>query len=107
MPLCCTPGRNGTCIPMTSTTPRWCIFSDAPTKFLYVSFVLGFQDDPDKTLREIAVYLDTEFAEDAPPGREYNSLSDVSKPGHMLLIGRTAPIERMGTRQTFSEVMTF
>jgi hypothetical protein len=85
---------------------KWSLSKKA-TKYLYVTFVLGFTDDPDKTLREMAVYIDTEFAKNAPPGREYNGLSDVEQKGQLLLIGRIPPVHRQAQRQTISEIMTF
>ncbi|MCF6199321.1 MAG: hypothetical protein L3J67_07990 [Hyphomicrobiaceae bacterium] len=85
---------------------RWSI-SKKPTPFLYMLFVLGMRDLPDKIVRELGIFLDTKPHDNVPLGREVIDMAYIADHGHLLAIKRTPPIVRMGSRHTFGEIMSF
>lgn len=88
----------------TDDGSKWTI-SETPTAYLYLAYVMGFQDGPEETLREIAVTLDPVLDEEVLPGLEYVPWADVVSPGDLLGIERWPPTERIGTRLTVERVI--
>lgn len=84
---------------------KWTL-SETPTPFLYLSYVLGFQDGPNETLREAAISLDPVFAAGVPPGLTYVPWASVTAPGDLLGIERWSPTERAGVRLTVDRVIS-
>jgi hypothetical protein len=79
-----------------------------PTNNLYFRFHFEFEDAVGSTIREQAIFLDTVAAAGVPSGQFYLLPAEVSAPGTLLVIQRTAPIIReITTRQLFEFVVTF
>ena len=74
---------------------RWSI-SATPTKYLYVNFVLEFNEIPTETLREAAIFIDTTAKADVPAGRNFVAAADIADAGEIFTIERFAPLARNG-----------
>jgi hypothetical protein len=85
---------------------KWSI-SATPTKYLYLSFVLGFQDGPSEVLKELGLYLDPTYAAAVGAGQTYIPWASVTNAGNLLALERIAPLERAGVRQTIVKLITF
>ena len=82
-------------------------FSDIPTRNVYFSFKLDFEDAADKIIRELAVYTNTETDIALPPGQKYFLPADLAVPGILLLLENITPVFRnAATRETFEFVVT-
>ena len=82
-------------------------FSDVPTKHVYFSFKMDFEDAADKIIREIAVYTNTVTDSALPPGQKYFLPADITEPGILLLLENITPVYRnAATRETFEFVAT-
>ena len=82
-------------------------FSDVPTKHVYFSFKMDFEDAADKIIREIAVYTNTETDPALPVGQKYFTGNEITHPGILLLLENITPVYRnAATRETFEFVAT-
>ena len=82
--------------------------SHSPTPNLYLKAALNFTEMPTATIREVAVFKDTELAESVLPGQTFYTTADVTNNGQLIFIDRqTTPINRSaGRRETFEFVIT-
>lgn len=85
---------------------KWSISAN-PSKYLYVSFVLGFSDGAADVYKELGLYLDPTFTAGVPAGQNYVPWANVTAPGDLLALEHFLPIERTGVRATFSKILTF
>ena len=85
---------------------RWTVTA-TPTKHLYCEFQLDFEDSPNETVREMAVYLGSQFASSVPAGATYAPIGNVQSVGQFLAMKNTVPRERLGAEITLGEVLTF
>lgn len=77
------------------------------TPHLYVVFRYDYEDSPDVTIRESALFVDTVFDGDLPQGQKFFLPADVEEVGTMVAIERHT-IERTATsRETIEYVITF
>lgn len=82
--------------------------SATQTNHLYLRFTLDFEDISSGTIRETAVFLDTEVAAGLPAGQLFFEAEDVTDPGTLYLIEHVPAIIRTpATRETFEFVLTF
>jgi hypothetical protein len=82
-------------------------FSDIPTRNVYFSFKLDFEDAADKIIRELAVYTNTETDSALPPGQKYFLGTHITNQGILLLLENITPVYRnAATRETFEFVVT-
>ncbi len=86
---------------------RW-THSGAPTRYLYVKFVIDFPEAQPTSLRELAVYLDAEPKREVPPGQNYVAIGDMKALGHIYGMDRFSPVIRDGSqRQVYTTIMKF
>ncbi len=85
---------------------KWAM-SATPTRFLFLSAMLGFTDGPTETLREAGLFLGSTFAADVTAGQTYIPWAKVTNAGSMLAVQRFAPIQRAGTQETFNRIISF
>lgn len=84
------------------------MISDEPTPYLHVEFQLDFSDGADHSIREAAVFVDTEINDDVPPGQRYLLPKQLKNKGRMLLADRFKVQNMSGDiRETFEYVITF
>ena len=83
---------------------RWEI-SETPTRYLYVTVVLDYDDAADETIREYALYLNPKFESAVAPGQEYVPLNQVTDIGQLIGIKNIHPINRVVSRQTIGEII--
>jgi hypothetical protein len=82
-------------------------FFDVPTRHVYFSFKLDFEDAADSIVRELAVYTDTVTDPALPPGQKYFLPADITEQGILLLLENITPVYRnAATRETFEFVAT-
>ena len=82
-------------------------FSDIPTRNVYFSFKLDFEDAADKIIRELAVYTNTETDSALPPGQKYFLGTHITNQGILLLLENITPVYRnAATRESFEFVVT-
>jgi hypothetical protein len=55
-----------------------------PTPFLYVRAHYNYGDASNAVIREMGVFMDTEFVEGLPPGQQYFVPADIAVPGLLL-----------------------
>lgn len=82
--------------------------SATPTNNLYLRFTFDFEDSTAASIREIAVFIDTQVAAGLPVGQMYFSPAQITNPGTMLLAENIVKINRTpATRESFEFVVTF
>jgi len=100
-----TKDANGTI--ETNDEQKWAI-SNAPTRFLYVRYVLKVSEAVGNTIREWGIYLDPVMAGSVPIGQNFVDVADIQDVGEFLAFRRVAPIIHNGTlRNTIAEIITF
>lgn len=101
------PDDNG---PIKLRSGRYSV-SLTPTRDLYLNFIFDYTDSPSSTIRELGVYIGTvinPLVLAATPGKLYFPPSDIQSPGTLLLLHRTAAIQRSSdVRQSFGFVLPF
>lgn len=86
---------------------RYRLVTDGPTPYLYVRTAYDYGDASNVVVREIGLFMDTEFVEGLPPGKRYFAPADIRNPG-LLLAAQiiTPPINRSpSVRQTVEFVL--
>lgn len=58
--------------------------SGKPTPYLYLQTHYDYSDASNAVIREMGVFMDTEFAADLPPGQRYFLPADIANPGLLL-----------------------
>ena len=82
--------------------------SATQTNHLYLRFTLDFENISSSTIRETAVFLDTEVDEQLPSGQLFFEALEITDPGTLYLIEHVPAIIRTpATRETFEFVLTF
>lgn len=99
----CTPDVAGDIV---TTTGRYSV-SATPTPHLFLSFKYDFADGADKTIREAAVFMDTQLVAGLPAGKKYFQLADIAGPGLMLSREHLYIPRSPASRETIDLVITF
>jgi hypothetical protein len=55
-----------------------------PTPFVYVRAHYNYGDASNAVIREMGVFMNTEFVEGLPPGQQYFTPADIANPGLLL-----------------------
>lgn len=55
-----------------------------PTPFLYMQTNYNYADASNAVIREMGVFMDTEFVPDLPPGQRYFTPAEIANPGLLL-----------------------
>lgn len=79
----------------------------SPTPYLYVQTHYNYGDASNSVIREMGLFMDTEFVEDLPPGQRYFTPAEIASPG-LLLAAQiiVPPINRSpSVRQTVEFVL--
>lgn len=98
------PDENGEIIVSNGRFTR----SATPTRYLYISLKYDFNDAPDKVIRELGVFVDSEFAAGLPAGQKYFTPEQVVDGGILLHLEHRQPLYRNNaTRESFDIVITF
>lgn len=80
---------------------------NAPTNHLYLRFNFDFEDAPAATIREVGVFVGTEFDPALPPGQRYFAPADIVQSGILLALERIPKFDRSpAVRQNFETVIT-
>jgi hypothetical protein len=83
---------------------KWAL-SGTPTRYLYATFTLGFDDGAGATLRELALYLDPVIAAGVPVGQTYIPMASVTALGSLFALKRFAGQPRAGAVEVFGEII--
>lgn len=80
--------------------------SVTPTKYIYLRFNFDFVDAPVASIREVAVFSDTQLVGGLPVGQRYFALADIAAPGILMVIERITKFDRApSVRQSFEFVI--
>ncbi|MDR2056131.1 MAG: phage tail protein [Desulfovibrio sp.] len=64
---------------------RYSLATDGtPTPFLYMRVNFDYADAGNAVIREMGVFMDTEFVDELPPGQRYFLPGDIADPGLLL-----------------------
>lgn len=99
-----TPNESGEI--QASDGSRWSL-SNEPTRFLYVSILLDYNDASGEVVREYALYRNPTFESSVLPGQSYVPINEVADLGQLIGIKNISPITRVVARQTISEIIDF
>ena len=80
---------------------------DGPTMYLYCMFILSQTAAHGEVMREFAVYIDTVFAAEVPPGQLYNDWGQLVSPGTPLLMANEPANLRDGAREAIGIIIKF
>nr|VFK12763.1 MAG: hypothetical protein BECKLFY1418C_GA0070996_100176 [Candidatus Kentron sp. LFY] len=98
------PDDNGDIVVPTGRFAR----VETPTNHLYLKFQYDFEDGSEHVIRELGVFVGTQFIEDLPPGQRYFLPEHIANPGTLLVFENTLPNHRsVATRETYEFVTTF
>lgn len=82
--------------------------SATQTNYLYLRFILDFEDASTATIRETGILLDTVVNPALPAGQMFFGASEVTNPGTLYLLEYVPAIIRTpATRESFEFVLTF
>lgn len=101
----CTPDPDGDIITVTGRYSE----TSTPTPHLYLLTKFDFEDASDKTIRELAVFMDTVVVSGLPVGQKYFTPSQIQDDGLLLVVDnlkRFVP-RSPASRETFDLVITF
>lgn len=77
-----------------------------PTKYIYLRFNFDFVDAPVASIREVAVFSNTQLVSGLPVGQRYFSLANIASPGILMVIERIPKFDRSpSVRQSFEFVI--
>lgn len=100
----CTPDADG---PIEVTSGKFSL-TDEQTRHLYLQFRYDYDDAIGETIREIAIFLNTQTKADLPEGQKYFPIDEVTDAGQILLLENYRPLQRdTGVRESFDFVVTF
>lgn len=98
----CTPQAGGELIVPTGEFTE----SPTPTKYFYMRFNFDFVDAPTSSIREVAVFSDTQLVAGLPVGQRYFPPSSVQSAGILMVIERISKFDRLPSiRQSFEFVI--
>lgn len=98
----CTPQAGGELVVPTGEFTE----SLTPTKYIYLRFNFDFVDAPTSSIREIAVFSDTQLVAGLPIGQRYFSPSEVQSTGILMVVERISKFDRLpSVRQSFEFVI--
>lgn len=82
--------------------------TEEKTRHLYLQFRYDYEDAIGETIREIAVFLNTQIKSGLPEGKKYFEMDEVTANGQLLLLENYRPLQRdTGVRESFDFVVTF
>lgn len=82
--------------------------SAEPTRYLYVSVVFDFDEEPTARIRELGVFISCETDPALPAGQKYFTPDQVTAPGRLVLLDRSQNFPRNGSvRPAFEYVFPF
>lgn len=83
--------------------------SQVPTAYAHVRCVFNFNEAKDETIREVAVFFNSQPVAGLPPGQLYFTPGQIATPGRMKLLDRlqTKIVRDQNVKQTFEYVLPF
>lgn len=107
------PDENGGIVVPVGTMPDGSVeearyaTSLEPAPYLYMRCNYDFGDAANAEIREIGVFMDTELADDLPPGQRYFLPSEIKNPGRLLAMQILRPriLRNPSVRQSIEFVL--